>query len=151
VNWISWHKVVFVYRIYIRLWTQVWCNIVIWHGHYLYFIGTPSSHRQDHNNISYSTFYSINLQLNTIDIVLNVNLKNNFREEFIRHRPHRKRRVQQFFYCCVCIRCRGKVSTEPSNDRRDTHTDKGWWEGFMKYAVEMGPGAMILSRVRRLI
>jgi hypothetical protein len=30
-----------------------------------------------------------------------------------------KRRVQQFFYDCVCIRCRGKVSTEqlPSNDR----------------------------------
>jgi hypothetical protein len=29
------------------------------------------------------------------------------------------RRVQQFFYCCVCIRYRGDVSTEPlpSNDR----------------------------------
>jgi hypothetical protein len=26
----------------------------------------------------------------------------------------------------------------PSNDRRDTHT-----EGFMKYAAEIGPGAMI--------
>jgi hypothetical protein len=37
----------------------------------------------------------------------------------IRHGPHRKRRVQQFFYCCVCIRYRGNVSTEPlpSNDR----------------------------------
>jgi hypothetical protein len=37
-----------------------------------------------------------------------------------RHRPHWKRRVQQFFYCCVCIRYRGNVSTEPlpSNDRR---------------------------------
>jgi hypothetical protein len=35
------------------------------------------------------------------------------------------RRVQQFFYCCVCIRCGGNVSTEPlpSNDRGDTHTD----------------------------
>jgi hypothetical protein len=35
------------------------------------------------------------------------------------HRPHRKWRVQQFFYCCVCIRCRGNIFTEPlpSNDR----------------------------------
>jgi hypothetical protein len=33
--------------------------------------------------------------------------------------PHWKRRVQQFFYCCVCIRHRGNVPTEtlPSNDR----------------------------------
>jgi hypothetical protein len=37
----------------------------------------------------------------------------------IRHGPHWKRRVQQFFSCCVCIRYRGNVSTEPlpSNDR----------------------------------
>jgi hypothetical protein len=30
-----------------------------------------------------------------------------------------KRRVQQFFYCCVCIRYCGNVSTEPlpSNDK----------------------------------
>jgi hypothetical protein len=36
----------------------------------------------------------------------------------IRHGPHWKRRVR-FFYCCVCIRYRGNVSTEPlpSNDR----------------------------------
>jgi hypothetical protein len=31
----------------------------------------------------------------------------------IRHGPHWKRRVQQLFYCCVCIRYRGKVSAEP--------------------------------------
>jgi hypothetical protein len=30
-----------------------------------------------------------------------------------------------------------------SNDGRDTHTDTDWWEEFMKYAVEMGSGAMI--------
>jgi hypothetical protein len=37
-----------------------------------------------------------------------------------RHGQHRERRVQQFVYCCVCIRCRGKVFTEPlpTNDRR---------------------------------
>jgi hypothetical protein len=42
----------------------------------------------------------------------------------IRHGPHWKRRVQQFFYCCLCIRYRGNVSTEPlpSNDKGDTHT-----------------------------
>jgi hypothetical protein len=35
------------------------------------------------------------------------------------HGPHWKRRVQQFFYCWVCIHYRGNVSTEPlpSNDR----------------------------------
>jgi hypothetical protein len=38
----------------------------------------------------------------------------------IRHGDHKKRRVQQFFYCQVCIRCSGNVFTEPlrSNDSR---------------------------------
>jgi hypothetical protein len=54
----------------------------------------------------------------------------------IRHGPHWKRHVQQFFHRCVCIRYRGNVSTEPmpstdrgiyieplpSNDRGNTHT-----------------------------
>jgi hypothetical protein len=65
----------------------------------------------------------------------------------IRHWPQWPRRVQQFLYCCVCIRYRGNVSTErlpsdngifteplpsndrgsfteplPSNDRGVTHT-----------------------------
>jgi hypothetical protein len=37
---------------------------------------------------------------------------------------HRKNRVQQLFYCCVCVRCRGNVFTEPlpRNVRRG-HTD----------------------------
>jgi hypothetical protein len=37
----------------------------------------------------------------------------------IRHGPHWKRLVQQFFYCCVCIRYRGNVPTVPlpSNDK----------------------------------
>jgi hypothetical protein len=47
----------------------------------------------------------------------------------IRHGPHWKRRVQQLFYCCVCIRYCGNVSTEPlpSNDggmHRHTHTHR---------------------------
>jgi hypothetical protein len=43
----------------------------------------------------------------------------------IRHGPHIKRCVQQSFYSCVWIRCRGNVFTEPlpSKDRRDTHID----------------------------
>jgi hypothetical protein len=45
----------------------------------------------------------------------------------------------------ACIRCGVNVFTEPlpSNDRRDTHTDTGRWEGFMKHAVEMDPSAKI--------
>jgi hypothetical protein len=38
----------------------------------------------------------------------------------IRHTPHRKRRVQQLLYCCVCIRYRGNISTEPLSS-----SDKG--------------------------
>jgi hypothetical protein len=37
----------------------------------------------------------------------------------IRHGSHWKWRFQWFFYCCVCIRYRGNVSSEPlpSNDK----------------------------------
>jgi hypothetical protein len=40
-------------------------------------------------------------------------------EYLIRHRPHIKQGIQQFFYCCLCIRCRRNVFTKslPSNDR----------------------------------
>jgi hypothetical protein len=42
----------------------------------------------------------------------------------IRHRPHRKSRIQQFFYCCV-YSFRRHVFTDPlpSKDRGDTHWD----------------------------
>jgi hypothetical protein len=33
-------------------------------------------------------------------------------EYLIWHGPHRKHRVQQLFYCWVCIRCRGNAFTE---------------------------------------
>jgi hypothetical protein len=44
---------------------------------------------------------------------------------FIRHWPHRKWQVQQFFNCCMCIPCRGNVFTEPLpyTEWRDIHTD----------------------------
>jgi hypothetical protein len=62
----------------------------------------------------------------------------------IRHGPHWKRCVQQFFYCCVCIRYSDNVCTEPlpSNVRdflpsrclatiggihRHTHTQTATW------------------------
>jgi hypothetical protein len=52
-------------------------------------------------------------------------LNNKFWEQLIiyvplmRRGPHRKLRLQRFFYCCVCIRCPGNGFTEPipSNDR----------------------------------
>jgi hypothetical protein len=59
----------------------------------------------------------------------------------IRHGPHWKRRVQQFFYCCLYIRYSGNVSTEPLpiNDR-GIHIQT---RRLMSYTVEMGSGAMI--------
>jgi hypothetical protein len=65
--------------------------------------------------------------------------------------PHRKWHVQQFFYCCSIV----LIELLPSNDTgflpnhcpttigayTYRHTD--WWEGFLKYAIEMGAGAMI--------
>jgi hypothetical protein len=38
---------------------------------------------------------------------------------FIWHGPHRELRVEQLFHCCVCVRCRGNVFTEPlpGNDK----------------------------------
>jgi hypothetical protein len=44
---------------------------------------------------------------------------NNSLPSFIRHGPHRKQRVQQFYYCCAYIRCRSNVFTKllPSSDR----------------------------------
>jgi hypothetical protein len=46
----------------------------------------------------------------------------------------------------ACISCSGNVFTEPlpSNDREEyTYRHINWWEGFKKYAVGMGTGAVI--------
>jgi hypothetical protein len=45
--------------------------------------------------------------------------------------------------------CRGNVFTEPlsSNDRGYTYRHTDWWEGFMKYAVEIGSGALIYIQI----
>jgi hypothetical protein len=54
----------------------------------------------------------------------------------IRHGPHTKHRVQQFFYCCLCIRCSGNVFTDPlpSNvrgTRRPTDTRSHKQQGYL--------------------
>jgi hypothetical protein len=66
----------------------------------------------------------------------------------MRHGSHRKRRVQQLFFCSVCIHCHGDVFIEPlpSNDRGMTYRHTDWWEGFMKYAFEMGLNATVCIR-----
>jgi hypothetical protein len=42
-------------------------------------------------------------------------------------------------YIVDCICCRGNVFSEPLPSSSRLY----WWKGFMKYAVEMGSGAMI--------
>jgi hypothetical protein len=43
----------------------------------------------------------------------------------VRHGSHRRRRVKQFFYCCVCIRCHGNFFIEllPIKGRSDAGTN----------------------------
>jgi hypothetical protein len=58
------------------------------------------------------------------------------------HRWHRKRRVQQFLYCCMLIfwAVTFFIQPLPRNDRNDTHTHRliGWGGGvFMNYTAEM--------------
>jgi hypothetical protein len=61
----------------------------------------------------------------------------------IRHGLHRKRRLQQFFNCGLCIRCLSNVFTEQLPSKyRETHTDTKLWEGFPKYIIEMDLGTM---------
>jgi hypothetical protein len=45
------------------------------------------------------------------------------------------------------LRCHGNVFTVPlpRNDMGDTHTH--WWEWFMKYAIDMNSGTMILWHI----
>jgi hypothetical protein len=64
---------------------------------------------------------------------------------FLLHGPHIKRFVQQLFYRCLCISCRGNVFTKSlsSNDTWiliDTHK---LWEGFINYVIVLGSDAII--------
>jgi hypothetical protein len=60
----------------------------------------------------------------------------------VRHRKHSKQRVQQFFYCCMCIGSSGKVLPSLCLPRIGDISHADWWEGFMKYAVETGSGPL---------
>jgi hypothetical protein len=78
---------------------------------------TPSS--LSSSSSSSSSFPILYLLKPVTDIKQEVLRRTNPLVSLIRHGPHWKRRVQQLFYCFVCIRYRGNVSTEslPSNDR----------------------------------
>lgn len=64
----------------------------------------------------------------------------------IRHKWHRKRSVQQFFYGGMCIHCCGNVFTDllPNSDMGNMHTDtqgkfannKGTGEGRVFSAIQ---------------
>jgi hypothetical protein len=58
-------------------------------------------------------------------------------DSLIRHGPHRKQRVGQFCYCCVCIRY-GNIYTEslPGNVRRYIYRQT-YVKRFIKYAVDV--------------
>jgi hypothetical protein len=73
--------------------------------------------------IIYALFYIIHGHIETRSSGKNAYVS------LIRHGHHIKRCLQQFFYFCVCIRCRGKVITKPlpSNDRRYTYRHTDWW------------------------
>jgi hypothetical protein len=47
------------------------------------------------------------------------------------HGPHRKRRIQKFFYCCVFAAVTCFLSHCLTTIRGYVHTD--WWEWFMEY------------------
>jgi hypothetical protein len=61
------------------------------------------------------TILSFNLKFSELMTLFKQEIlgKTNRLLSLIRHGPHWKRHVQQLFYCCVCIRYRGNVSTEP--------------------------------------
>jgi hypothetical protein len=61
----------------------------------------------------------------------------------IRHGPHRKLRVQQYFFCCSCICCRGNVFTEPLPSKDRGHRDAQInLRELYKCANEMGSDAV---------
>jgi hypothetical protein len=99
---------------------------------YLYFVETPwEYYRLGSHCVIFSILLLIPLCYIQIffsalcSIPLLSVLNNKFYEELIAYVPlirrgsYIKRRVQRFFYCCICIRCRGKFYAEPlpSNGR----------------------------------
>jgi hypothetical protein len=93
--------------------------------------------------------FSAHLYSNLITLVKNKIVGKKFWEELfvyfplIRHGPHRKRRVQHFFYCFMCIPCRGNVFTEALRSKDMGYKYKNWWKVLVKFADEMSSGTMI--------
>jgi hypothetical protein len=82
------------------------------------FIGTPASASLLINSYALATTPRVWLRITLTCSFKEVRGRTNCLLPLIRHGPHRKRRVQQFFYCCVCIRGRDEVFIEglPSNE-----------------------------------
>jgi hypothetical protein len=77
----------------------------------------------------------------------------------IRHGLHRKRRVQQFFYCCVSIRCQGNyLPSRCLATIGDTQTERLMrgiyevrsWDGlsiaYIRSFIKTGSGIRKLTR-----
>jgi hypothetical protein len=68
-------------------------------------------------------------QIRSVTFIINCKCDKKFWEELvayvplIRHGLHRKQRVQQYFCCCLCNRCRGNGFTDqlPGNVHIQTH------------------------------
>jgi hypothetical protein len=84
-------------------------------------LNVPSNRMYSPNNLSFDILFCFSLS--NIIFPFYYHLRNtgrtNRRLFLIRHGQNWKRRVQKFFFCWVCIRYRGNVSTEPlpSKDR----------------------------------
>jgi hypothetical protein len=84
---------------------------------------THSTHTHTHYSLYSLTPAAHSLTLLTPSTFLSLKI-----EYLIRHGPQERHRVQQFFYCCVCIRCRGNMFTQqlPSNIRGE-HRQRARW------------------------
>jgi hypothetical protein len=103
-----------------------------------------------------SVFYNVKY-VYILQVIIRIPGRTNLLLSLKRHRLHSKWCIQLVFYCCVYIPCRGNILPSrfiariggflPSRclattgRQRRRHAD--WWEEFMKYASEMGSGAMI--------
>jgi hypothetical protein len=101
-----------------------------WNFSWLYIVppGERRSSTSNYATISFFPILSIQLLTNcnrsiirSSSLYFTLMIDKKFWEELISYIPF----IQQFFYCCVCIRNRGNVFTAPlpSNCRRDTHID----------------------------
>jgi hypothetical protein len=66
------------------------------------------THTHTHTQNFTQPVYSLDSRKNLSSTLLSLHI-----EYLIRHVPHRKHRVRQSFYSCMCNHCRGNVSSEP--------------------------------------